>query len=55
MGRARNKDELMDKSKEAYDKLKKMMENLTDEELKIDFDFSKDEKRRIATGKEIRT
>lgn len=48
MGRPTTKSDLISAAEEKYEKLKALMDSLTEEELSIPFDFSKDEKKKEA-------
>ena len=44
MGRPQTKPDLLEAAKTNYDKLMKLIDDLTEKELQIEFDFSADEK-----------
>lgn len=54
MPRPTTKSDLMTAAKENYEKLNLFISKMTEEELNTPFDFSKDEKKKKPTGKEIR-
>ena len=54
MPRATTKEGLINDAKENYEKLNLLISKLNEEELNTSFDFSKDEKRKKLTGKEIK-
>ena len=54
MPRPKTKEELVLASKENYEKLNHFISKLSEEELQTPFDFSKDQKKKKLTGKEIK-
>ncbi|KXU05648.1 hypothetical protein SORDD24_00498 [Streptococcus oralis] len=54
MPRPKTKEELVLASKENYEKLNLLISQLSEEELQTPFDFSKDQKKKKLTGKEIK-
>ncbi len=54
MPRPTTKNDLMIAATENYEKLDLLISKMTEEELNTPFDFSKDEKKKKPTGKEIR-
>ena len=51
MGRPQTKPDLLEAAKTNYDKLMKLIDDLTEKELQIEFDFSTDEKKKEAHWK----
>lgn len=54
MPRPKTKEELMLASKENYEKLNRFISQLSEDEVQIPFDFSRDPKKKKLTGKEIK-